>query len=164
MMRVDDRLKALGTVVPEILLPAAGSDLEAWAVVACDQFTQDRGYWRRASERAGDSPSTLRMILPEAFLEDGDRAERLAGIRGSMRAYLDGGVFAHPARGLVYIERKTPRHPLRRGLVFAIDLERYGESDARPLIRATEGTVKERIPPRMEIRRGAPWKRPTCCC
>lgn len=161
MRSVFDRLEALGTAVPEVLLPARGTDLEAWAVIACDQFTQDRDYWKRADDRAGTAPSTLRMILPEVFLEDGDRPERVRGIRNAMRAYLDNGVFAPPARALVYIERSTPRHPLRRGLVIAVDLERYEwEPEARPLIRATEGTVKERIPPRMEIRRGAPVESP----
>lgn len=161
MRSVDDRLRKLGTAVPKILLPVAGVDLEAWAVVACDQFTQDRSYWRRVGERAGSAPSVLRMILPEVFLEDGDRAARLGSIRAAMRSYLDGGVFAPPVRGMMYIERKTPRHPLRRGLVLTIDLERYRwEPESRPLIRATEGTVQERIPPRMEIRREAPIESP----
>jgi hypothetical protein len=101
------------------------------------------------------------MILPEVFLEDGDRAARLDSIRSAMDSYLGDGVFAPPARGLVYIERRTPRHPLRRGLVLAVDLERYRlQPEARPLIRATEGTVRERIPPRMEIRRSAPLETP----
>ena len=161
MNSVDARLKALGTAVPEILLPAAGVDLEAWAVVACDQFTQDRDYWRRVAERVGPAPSTLRMILPEVFLEDGDRPARLGSIRAAMSSYPDQGVFSPPVRGLVYVERETPFHPVRRGLVLAIDLERYRwQPDARPLIRATEGTVRERIPPRMEIRRNAPLESP----
>ena len=158
---VRKRLEALGTGIPELLLPAEGIDLEAWAVVACDQFTQDRSYWKQVEDRVGSAPSTLRMILPEVFLEDGDRAERITKISASMRAYLDGGVFAPPARGIVYIERSTPQQALRRGLVLTIDLERYRwEPSERPLIRATEGTVRERIPPRMEIRRGAPLESP----
>jgi len=161
MMTVQKRLEALGTAIPELLLPTEGIDLEAWAVVACDQFTQDRAYWKRVEDRVGPSPSTLRMILPEVFLEDGDRAGRIAKIRTSMRAYLDDGVFAPPAKGIAYIERSTPQQALRRGLVLAIDLERYRwEPNERPLIRATEGTVRERIPPRMEIRRGAPVESP----
>lgn len=161
MKSVAERLRALGTSVPEVLLPAPGRDLEAWAVVACDQFTQDRDYWKRVAERAGSDPSTLRLILPEVYLKDGDRAERIAAIRSSMASYLRDGVFSAPARGLVYIERKTPRHPLRRGLVLAVDLERYDWApESRTLIRSTEGTVRERIPPRMEIRRGAPLETP----
>jgi len=161
MMTLQKRLEALGTAVPELLLPAEGIDLEAWAVVACDQFTQDRDYWKQVEARVGSAPSTLRMILPEVFLEDGDRAERIAKIRASMGAYLDGGVFSPPARGIAYIERSTPQQALRRGLVLTVDLERYRwEPNERPLIRATEGTVRERIPPRMEIRRGAPLESP----
>jgi len=160
-MTLAKRLEALGTGIPELLLPAGGMDLEAWAVVACDQFTQDRGYWKQVEDRVGSAPSTLRMVLPEVFLEDGDRAERIAKIRSSMRSYLDSGVFSPPARGIAYIERSTPQQALRRGLVLAIDLERYRwEPSERPLIRATEGTVQERIPPRMEIRRGAPLESP----
>jgi len=158
---LEQRLSKAGTAIPEVSLPAPGVDLEAWAVVACDQFTQDREYWKRVEDRVGEAPSTLRMIFPEAFLEDGGRARRIAEIHASMRAYLSGGVFAPPERALVYIERATPHRPLRRGLILAVDLERYEWApEARPLIRATEGTVKERIPPRMEIRRGAPLEAP----
>lgn len=161
MTSVEGRLEKLGVSVPKLSLPAPGLDLEAWAVIACDQFTQDRGYWARAAERVGDRPSTLRMILPEVFLDDGDRAGRIASIRATMEAYLSGGVLAPPERGLVYLERTTPQGLVRRGLVLALDLERYQWApSARPLIRATEGTVVERIPPRMEIRRGAPLESP----
>ncbi len=161
MARIDERLAANGTAIPDILLPSPRVDLEAWAVVACDQFTQDRGYWRRVEERAAGSPSMLRMILPEVYLDDGDRSSRVAGIRSAMDAYLADGVFSRPFRGAMYIERATPHHALRRGLVLAVDLERYEwEAESRPLIRATEGTVRERIPPRMEIRRGAPLESP----
>ena len=46
-------------------LPKAGSDLTAWACVACDQFTSQPDYWRQADLLVGQKPSTLRMILPE---------------------------------------------------------------------------------------------------
>jgi hypothetical protein len=156
-----ERLAALGTAIPDILLPSGGIDLGAWAVVACDQFTQDRAYWKRVEDRVASSPSMLRMILPEVFLEDGDRSVRLAAIRNAMASYRTEGVFAEPVHGAMYIERATPHHGRRRGLVLAIDLERYEWAPtSRPLIRATEGTVRERIPPRMEIRRGAPIESP----
>ncbi len=161
MKDIDERLARLGTAVPEVLLPKTGTDLEAWAVVACDQFTQDREYWSRVEARAGTAPSTLQMIFPEVYLEDGDRPARIAAIRSAMESYLEDGTFAPSVRGLVYIERKTPLQPLRRGLIVAVDLERYRwQPEERPLVRATEGTVKERIPPRMEIRRGAPVESP----
>jgi hypothetical protein len=134
--------------------------LRKWAVVACDQFTQDRGFWEALKAEIGTAPSTLNLILPEACLQD-NRDARIGDIRRSMRAYLDGGVFAPPRRCCVYLERSTPRHPRRRGLVLAVDLEQYDWSPgARLLIRSTEGTMKERLLPRMEIRRGAPLECP----
>jgi hypothetical protein len=159
-MDIHQRLAALGAAVPEILIPRPGTDLKKWAVVACDQFTQDRGFWEALKAETGTAPSTLNLILPEVYLQD-NREARIADIRRGMRAYLDGGVFAPPRRGCVYLERSTPRHPRRRGLVLAVDLEQYDWSPgARLLIRTTEGTMKERLLPRMEIRRNAPLECP----
>jgi hypothetical protein len=150
------RLDRLGLKVPEILIPAAGVDLQKWAVIACDQYTQDRRYWERAVEFAGDAPSALKIVFPEVYLDDGDRPRRVEDIHRTMDAWIGGGVFALPREGCVYVERSTPFHPRRRGLVVALDLERYDWTPgSRPLIRATEGTVPERLPPRMNIRRGA---------
>lgn len=155
--------RALAVAVPELLLPRQDIDLSRWAVIACDQYTQDRGYWESAAKRAGDSPSMLGMILPEVYLEDGgeDRKERLRSIRETMRKNLDTGVFAPPVRGLVYLERTTAYGRVRKGLVAAVDLEAYDwKPDSQALIRATEATIVDRIPPRMEIRRGAPLESP----
>jgi hypothetical protein len=155
------QLACWGLKIPEILLPRQGIDLEKWAVIACDQFTQDRAYWEKARRQAGDAPSTLNLILPEIYLQDQDRAARIDSIHQTMTAYLGDGTFAPPRRGCVYLERNTPHHPGRRGLVIALDLEQYDWAPAaRPLIRATEGTVPERLPPRMEIRRGAALESP----
>ncbi|MDR2619434.1 MAG: DUF1015 domain-containing protein [Treponema sp.] len=157
MNSIPERLAALGVGIPEILLPRPGIDLEKWAVIACDQFTQDRAYWEKVKAFAGTSPSTLNLVFPELYLEDpAGRDARIQEIRRSMRTYLEEGVFSPPKRCMVYIERSTPRRPLRQGLVLALDLERYDWSpDARLPARATEGTIKERLPPRMNIRRGA---------
>jgi hypothetical protein len=168
LQTVHERLEALGTAVPEISLPAPCVDLSKWAVIACDQFTQDRAYWKRVealvSGAAADSepnPSALRLILPEIYLEDGDRAERVRAIHETMRRYIGEGIVVPSRRGCVYIERNTPLHSGRRGLVAEIDLEQYDWApEAHSLIRATEGTVKERLPPRMDIRRGAPLEIP----
>jgi hypothetical protein len=155
------RLAALGTAIPEILLPGPGTDLQKWAVIACDQFTQDRDFWERAKETAGDAPSALNLVLPEIYLEDGGRGERTRRIHEAMNAYLAGNIFAPVFKGCVYVERATPFHPRRRGLVLAIDLDAYDwKAGARSLIRATEGTVPERLPPRVEIRRGAALETP----
>jgi hypothetical protein len=160
MNDVHRRLAALGAAVPEILIPRPGTDLKKWAVVACDQFTQDRNFWESLKAETGTAPSTLNLILPEVYLQD-NRETRISDIRRFMRTYLDEGVFAPPRRCCVYLERSTPRHARRRGLVLAVDLEQYDWSPgARLLIRTTEGTMKERLAPRMEIRRNAPLECP----
>ena len=164
MSDLHTRLAALGVAIPEILIPRKGIDLSKWAVVACDQYTQDREYWRGVQEKAGGQPSTYELIFPEVYLEDGteeDRKSRIRSIRAAMDSYLSEGVFAPPRPCCMYIERSSSLHPRRRGLVLALDLERYDWApEARPLIRATEGTVPQRLPPRVEIRRGAPLDLP----
>lgn len=164
-MNYTETLKKYALAVPEILLPADKKDLSRWAVIACDQYTQDRSYWKRISERAGNAPSTVNLILPEVYLEDSGRAERLQSIRNTMNRYLgkngSSGVFAEGFKGFVYIERKTAYGRTRKGLVVAIDLDSYEwKPDSKALIRATEATIVDRIPPRMEIRRGAPLESP----
>ncbi|MDR1178542.1 MAG: DUF1015 domain-containing protein [Spirochaetaceae bacterium] len=175
-MNVFERLACQAIHIPEILIPRQDIELSSWSVIACDQFTQDRDYWRQVEIQAGSGPSTLRLIFPEVFLNDPGRGERISAIHRTMKAYLGdstaGGetgdrvssgesVFEAPGQGIMYIERSTPRRPCRRGLILAIDLEHYDWApEARTLIRTTEGTVPERIPPRMEIRRGAALESP----
>jgi len=150
----------IGLEVPVILLPKL-ENLAKWPVIACDQFTQDRNYWEKAKEITAGSPSTLNMIFPEVFLSDDEAEKRIEDIHFTMDRYLKDGVFAQPRKGFIYIERDTPHQKKRRGLVAAIDLDQYEWlPEARPLIRCTEGTVPERLPPRMDIRRGAPLELP----
>jgi hypothetical protein len=147
--------------MPGILLPRPGVDLQKWAVIACDQFTQDRSYWEAVTKTVGSSPSTLNLIFPELYLGEANREERIRAIHRNMASYLRDGTLSKPLQGCVYVERASPRHQRRRGLVLAIDLERYDwRFDSLPLIRSTEGTVPERLPPRMAIRRGAPLETP----
>jgi len=154
-------LAELAVAIPELLLPAPGTDLSKWAVIACDQATQDRGYWERIRDYAGDAPSSLNLIYPEVYLEDADRQDRIAAIHRAMKEYLDKGIFAPPQKTLVYVERDTPYNQSRLGLIIALDLECYDwKTGSAPLIRPTEGTVSERLPPRMEIRRAAPLETP----
>ena len=149
-----------GIDVPEILLPAE-KDLSSWSVIACDQYTQDLDYWKKVSECVGNRPSTLNMILPEVYLSAPDRTERIAKIRKVMKDYLDGKVFAPAEREFIYVERSTGYGRVRKGLVVSIDLESYEwKPMSRALIRATEATIVERIPPRKEIRIGAPVESP----
>ncbi|MDD2388062.1 MAG: DUF1015 domain-containing protein, partial [Bacteroidales bacterium] len=149
---------SLGVATAQLLLPQKDVDLSRWAVVACDQFTSQPEYWEKADALVGDAPSTLRLIYPEAYLEDGQ--DRVPAIHKTMRAYLDRGVFAPAFEGMVLVERAT-RHGVRLGLVLAVDLEAYDHTPGndRP-IRATEGTILSRIPPRMRIREDAPLELP----
>jgi len=142
-----------------ILLPRDGVAPEKWAVVACDQFTAQPEYWRQADALVGDAPSTLRLILPEAWLAEGEA--RIPAIHAAMAKYLaDGTLETAVQDGFVLIERDTPAGA-RPGLVVALDLEAYDYNPgSASLIRATEGTVLERVPPRARIRAGAPVELP----
>jgi len=147
--------------IPEILLPKAGIDLAKWAVIACDQYTSEPEYWAKAAALVGNAPSTLHLIYPEVFLNEpeADKSARIARIRAAMADYFARDIFT-AAEGLVYVERTTGGKT-RRGLVAALDLEHYDyRKGSTTLIRATEGTIIERIPPRVRIREGAPMELP----
>lgn len=149
-----------GMRLPEILLPA-NKDLKSWSVIACDQYTQDIDYWKSVEKNAEGKPSCLNMILPEVYLASPDRQERIQKIRNTMNEYLASGIFSSPEKEFIYIERKTGYGRIRCGLVTAIDLETYEwKPFSKALIRATEATIVDRIPPRMEIRRGAAIESP----
>ncbi len=152
----------LGVQVPEVCLPAEGVDHSLWAVVACDQYSSERAYWDGVREAVGTAPSTLNLIFPECYLEDRDKAERIAAIQRAMKDYLARGYLKKMEPGFVLVERSTPfeKEP-RVGLMIAVDLEKYRYGvDSKSLIRPTEGTIVERLPPRMQIRRGAPLELP----
>lgn len=143
-----------------ILLPSPGTDLPKWAVIACDQFTSEPEYWDGLDRWIGDSPSTLRMILPEAYLDRQGEAT-IASINRKMEEYLREGVLQDAGSCMILVERKTPYVKRRLGLVLAVDLEAYSyEPGSRPEIRATEQTVASRIPPRVKIRQAAPLELP----
>ncbi|OGD30336.1 MAG: hypothetical protein A2Y56_08940 [Candidatus Aminicenantes bacterium RBG_13_63_10] len=145
--------------VPTVLLPAENIDLARWAVIACDQFTSEPEYWEQVSRFVGDSPSTLNMIFPEVFLGQAGEEARITAIREAMRSYLAQGVFRE-VEGLIYVERQAGRFK-RRGLLACLDLEAYDYTPgSTSLIRASEGTILERLPPRIKIREGAPLELP----
>ena len=144
----------IGVQIPQVFLPKAGTDLTKWAVIACDQFTSQPEYWRRVEQIVGSSPSTLNLTFPEVYLESAGGSERIQSIQAGMRAMLDQQVL-EPHDGLVYVERSVGGRT-RKGLVLALDLEHYDFTRASSsLIRATEGTIVDRLPPRMRIREGA---------
>lgn len=153
----------IGVQVGNVLLPdtrqQAGIDLYKWAVIACDQFTSQPEYWQKVREIVGSAPSTLNMILPEVYLGTPEEPARIQSTQAVMHSYLAENLLV-PHQGLVLVERAVDGKT-RRGLMMALDLERYDFSKgSQSLIRATEGTIIERLPPRIRIREGAPLELP----
>jgi hypothetical protein len=149
----------IGIKIPDTLLPKSDIDLHKWAVIACDQFTSEPAYWREVEVIIGDALSTYHMILPEVFLDTPEEQKRLASTQENMRAYLDNGIFRR-VDDLVYVLREVDGR-CRRGLMVCLDLEQYDyNKGAETLIRATEGTILDRLPPRIRIREGAPLELP----
>lgn len=141
--------------IPKILLPSKDIDLTKWAVVACDQFTSQREYWQTLDNLVGDNKSCLRMVFPEAYLEDDDKEERTSIINSTMQQYLSQGVFEE-MDGFVLVDRVQSDGKHRIGLMLSIDLEDYDytpNNNAR--IKATEKTVVERLPARIAVRQNA---------
>lgn len=144
----------------DILLPK-NCDMEKWAVIACDQFTSDGAYWERVRERAGEAPSTIHLILPEAELGTPGEDAHIQEINRTMAAYQQEGVFAEYKNCYIYVERTLQSGAVRKGLIGKLDLDAYDYlPGSRSDIRATEKTVTERIPPRQRVRRGAPIELP----
>jgi hypothetical protein len=145
--------------IPQIYLPRKGTNLTKWAVVACDQFTSEPEYWQKVETLVGDEPSTVNLILPEVYLEKPGEEARIKFIQDKMRYYLQNN-YLEPREGLIYVERRVDGKT-RCGLMLCLDLERYDFTNgSTSLIRATEGTIVERLPPRMKIRTGAELELP----
>jgi len=156
----DDCFEKIGIVVPEIFLPANNVDYSKWSVLACDQYTSQPSYWEQVKKNVGDAPSTYRITLPEVYLESVDTSSMISEINENMNKYLASGLLESKGKGFVLVERVVYGHT-RRGLVVAVDLEKYEYSKgSKALIRATEGTVIERIPPRKMIRKNAAIETP----
>ena len=142
-------------VAADILLPSAGTPLDPWACIAVDQFTSQPEYWQRAEELAKDHPSTLHIVLPEAYLGTPQEEQRLQDIRDTMERYRT-QVLTRQVHGYVYVERTQMDGSIRQGLIGAVDLEAYDYTPgSHTAIRPSEKTVVERIPPRLKVRRGA---------
>lgn len=157
---MNEKFNKLGFYPADILLPK-NADMTKWAVVACDQFTSQPEYWEAVEKTVGDAPSTLRLILPEAGLNDPAVDQHIAAINQSMKEYLDEGVFKTLSDSLIYIERSQSDGKIRHGLIGMIDLDQYDFTPGSgSLVRATEGTVLSRIPPRVRVRQDAPVELP----
>ena len=157
---MNENFAKTGFYPADILLPR-DADMTKWAVVACDQFTSQPEYWQAVEDTVGEAPSTLRLILPESKLNDANVDEHIANINASMNEYMEKGIFKTLAGSLIYIERSQSDGRIRHGLVGMVDLDQYDFTPGSgALIRATEGTVLERIPPRVRVRQDAPVELP----
>lgn len=149
--------------VPKVLLPESDSAdfWKSWACVACDQYTSQLDYWQQVEKEIAGKVSTYNLMLPEIYLEDEDADQRIKDINATMEQYIEQGVLKENEPSLIIVERDTKASPVRRGVVMALDLEAYDfNKGSGSLIRATEGTVVERIPPRMKIRKNAALEMP----
>ena len=145
---------SVGVQVADILLPKNGLEPQKWATIACDQFTSQPEYWQKVADIVGAAPSTYNLVLPEVFLGTPDENEHIQRSQQKMREYVHQDLLDSHT-GLVYVER-TSLGRMRRGLMLALDLENYDfNKGSQTLIRATEGTILNRLPPRMRIREGA---------
>ncbi|MGN0985585.1 MAG: DUF1015 domain-containing protein [Candidatus Enterenecus sp.] len=147
-------------VPADILLPQ-GCDLSLWSVVACDQYTSQPEYWQRVEERVGRAPSALRLILPESSLEGPHVETDIMDINNTMTRYVREDRFRPLPGAMIYVERTLDSGKVRRGLMGMVDLEQYDyEPGSAAMVRATEGTVLSRIPPRVAVRKNAPIELP----
>jgi hypothetical protein len=151
----------IGIHVPEIKLPAGGVDLRSWSVVACDQYTSQPAYWDAVEKMVHGKPSTFHITLPEIYLKEKDVSQRINAINQNMLEYLEKSILVKQSPGFVLVDRSTSHVDSRKGLILAVDLEKYDYNrGSQSLIRATEGTVLDRIPPRVKIRENAPLELP----
>ncbi|MBQ7349033.1 MAG: DUF1015 domain-containing protein [Clostridia bacterium] len=143
-----------GIVATNILLPET-EDMTAWATIACDQFTSEPEFWNELGKLVSGKRTTLDLTLPEIYLEDNADA-RIEKINNNITEYINSGVFKTLDKGFILTIRSTPFVKKRIGLVGAVDLEKYEYSQkSEALVRSTEGTIEERIPPRLKIRKNA---------
>lgn len=147
-------MKDIAIIADEILLPEV-KDMSAWACIACDQFTSEKEYWSEVEKYVSGKPTTLDLVLPEIYL-DGSEDIRIEKINENIKKYINNKIFKTYGKGFILTVRKTPYVERRIGLVGAVDLEKYEYSaKSSSLVRATEGTIEERIPPRLKIRKNA---------
>lgn len=161
MKNINDEFARLGIHIPEILIPRDRTSMAEWSIVACDQFTSQPEYWERVEKLVGGKPSTFRLILPEAYLENNDVRKRISEINLTMKQYVFNNIFEKLEPGFIFVDRSTPETPSRQGLVAALDLEMYDyRKGSGSMIRATEDTVIDRLPPRIRIREKAMLESP----
>ena len=139
--------------VPDILIPNKNIDMQKYSCIACDQFSNDKNYWNEVDKFVGSNVSTKNLIVPEARLSHGDKL--INKVNDTMNEYINTNVYDTLDEGFIYV-RRTTTTGIRRGLVVALDLEHYDFNvGSNTPIRATEKTVKERLPLRIKIRENA---------
>ncbi|MFI3171620.1 MAG: DUF1015 domain-containing protein [Eubacteriales bacterium] len=144
-----------------VLIPNKEIDMSRWSVVACDQYTSEQEYWESVKQHVENENSTLHMVFPEIYLEEEGFETRIENISNSMKKYLADNIFTQYPNSYVYVRRELANKKVRHGIIGKIDLEHYEYTvGAKPVIRATEGTVLERIPPRVKIREKCPLELP----
>jgi len=144
----------------DILLPKDGK-FSTWSVIACDQFSSEREYWDRVGEKVKDCPSTLHMVVPEAYLGKITMEEAAISRNDTMKEYLEKNIFTCYENAYIYVEREVTGGKCRRGIVGKIDLEAYDYLPGTlPPARASEKTVVDRLPPRIQVRSGAALEMP----
>ena len=142
--------------LPANILIPDGISFEKWSVVACDQFSAEPEYWESVEKIVGDEPSTLNMIVPEAYLGKIDEDESTEKIRAVMDDYISKKYLKEIKDSFIYVERTQSDGETRRGIVGIVDLDEYDFSeDSDAAILASEGTVLDRLPPRIRVRRRA---------
>jgi len=143
----------------DILLPKFSHDkdlMKKWSIVACDQYTSEPDYWNEVSKLVEDNYSALNLIIPEIYLNDADIDSRIKNANLNMNKYIDVGIFTEHKNTYIYVERTLKNGVKRLGIVGAVDLEEYDyQKGSQTKIRATEGTVLSRIPPRLKVRQDA---------
>lgn len=149
-----DVFEPTGIMLPEETL------LDKWSVIACDQFSSQREYWERVRAMVRKAPSTLNMIIPEAFLGEADEETEISGIRQASGEYLESGLLRVIDDSFVYVERTLPDGCVRRGLVGTVNLDEYDFTGQAAAVRASEGTVLDRLPVRIRIRRAVDLESP----
>jgi hypothetical protein len=155
-MSATDLAAKLGLHVPTILLPKEETDYTKWACIACDQFTSEPEYWQKVEDFVGAESSTYKLILPEVFLETDKEEGVIANVKKTMEEYKENNVLVPQTPGFIALDRKTNVVASRKGLMVALDLEHYSyEKGSTTLMRATEGTILSRLPPRVRVREAA---------
>ena len=158
MKTAKEKLADVGAAVPRLLFPKEGINLQKFAVIACDQYSAQEEYWDAVRDFIGSAPSSLQLMMPEAWL--GKEPSHENAVPEHMRRYLADGTLREIGRGMMFLHRGTTTG-VRRGLLLSLDLEQYDFApDSSSLIRATEKTIQERLPARVAIRSKAPLEMP----